>query len=72
MSSIPIEGVAKSKQPVLIFQFFPFPQTKKIALQTIFRTDDPISKENLAKTSTVRDELYTALISNNSTAIMTV
>jgi len=71
MSSVPIEGVAKSKQPVLVFQFFPFPQTKKIALQTIFRTDDPISKENLAKTSTVRDELYTALISNNSTAIMT-
>ncbi len=40
----------------LIFQF-PFPKAKKISFQSIFRTEDPATKDNLSRTTTIRDEL---------------
>jgi len=62
-------GVPKSFQPVLLYQFN-FPKTKKIVLQAIFRTDDPLSKENLSKTTSTRDEFVNALEGGNSSIVM--
>ncbi len=61
----------KPTQPILIFPFV-LPKTKKIAYHTIFRSNHEASKDSLAKTSSVRDEFFTALESGNATAAITV
>ena len=71
MSSIPIDGIPKSKQPVLVYAFN-VPSTKKIALHNNFRLEDPVSKDNLAKTSAIRDEFVNAITSGSPSSIITV
>jgi len=64
------EGVPKSKQPILIFQFT-LPRTKKLVFQDAFRTQDEATKENLSKTSCIRDELITAIESGTTSSVFT-
>jgi hypothetical protein len=52
-------SVPKSWQGVLISGGGSYPRTKKVSFHSIFRTDDPTSKENLSKTTSTRDEMFT-------------
>jgi hypothetical protein len=63
--------VAQPTQPMFIYQFH-YPSTKKVALHTLFRTQHVPSKENLAKTTSIRDELVAALDSGSAKSIYNV
>jgi hypothetical protein len=64
------DGVPAAKQPILIYGPFAYPQTKKFFLDKVFRTDNVISQENLKRTTTVREELFDALLSKNSASVI--
>lgn len=69
MANLPIDGVPKPTQAILIYQF-PYPKTKKIQLQSVFRTQDNTTVENLNKTSTIRDDLITSIEANSSNLVI--
>lgn len=65
------DALPKVKQAILIYQYG-YPQTKKIAFNKIFRTDNVLSQENLNRTTAVRDELADALTTKNTSSIIKV
>ena len=70
-AALDVSGLPPPTHAVLVFQFA-FPRTKKIALHSIFRTENQTSKEYLSKTSSVRDELFQALDTGSTNAVLSV
>ena len=64
-------SLPKPTQAVLVYQFS-FPKTKKVNLASVFRTDDGATKENLNKTTAIRDEVVAAIDGGNSSSIVNV